>query len=294
MRYEGIVYRPPSEGDSVIIQATVGCPHNRCRFCHMYKEKRFRIRKIDDILDDISAAGQCHPPHYARTVFLADGNTIVMRTEHLLRILGRIREVFPHVERITSYGSSRFLTRKSAAEWRELKDAGLTRIHNGMETGHDPLLARINKGSTMRQHIEGGRHVKEAGIELSMYYLAGLGGMELRESHASDSAVALNAVNPDFIRVRTYNPVPGTPMGDDFLAGRFALMEPHDVLRELRLLVQSLETTSRFCSDHYLNFADIRGVLPRDKERMLADVDAALALPRSAFRPTGMLSHHDL
>ncbi|MDL2210853.1 radical SAM protein [Desulfovibrio sp. OttesenSCG-928-O18] len=294
MRYEGIVYRPPSEGDSVIIQATVGCPHNRCRFCAMYKEKRFRIRKPDDILDDITLAGEYYPVSHVRTVFLADGNTVIMRTAHLLEILRRIREVFPHVERVTSYGSSQFLTKKSAAEWRELRDAGLTRIHNGMETGHDPLLARLCKGSTMRQHIEGGRHVKEAGIELSMYYLAGVGGMELWESHATDSAAVLNAVNPDFIRVRTYNPVPGTPMGDDFLAGRFALMEPHDVLRETRLLVENLSVTSRFYSAHYLNFADIHGILPRDKSRMLMDVDAALALPRSAFRPTGVLSHHSL
>ncbi len=294
MRYEGIVYRPPSEGDSVIIQATVGCPHNRCRFCSMYKEKRFRIRTVEAILEDIAAAAEYYPPQYVRTVFLADGNSVIMRTAHLLRILRRIREVFPRVERVTSYGSSQYLARKSASEWRELHDAGLGRIHSGMETGHDPLLAKIRKGSTARTHVEGGLRVREAGIELSMYYLAGLGGTAMWEGHARDSAVVLNAVNPDFIRVRTYTPVPGTPMCDEYLDGSFVLQEPHDVLRELRLLVDALAVTSRFYSDHWLNFADIQGVLPQDKSRMLAGIDEALAKPRSAFREIGIFPRNPL
>lgn len=290
MRYEGIIYRPPSEGDSVIIQATVGCPHNRCRFCSMYKEKRFRIRKVEDILEDIDAAGRQYNPRYVRTLFLADGNTVIMRTAHLLRILERIREVFPHVERVTSYGASQYVALKSAREWKELREAGLTRIHCGMESGHDPLLQLAGKGATSEQHIIGGQAVREAGIELSMYYLAGLGGAELWREHAMDSAAVLNAVNPDFIRVRTYSPMRGTPMGDSFLNGELRLMEPHEVLRELRLLVENLDVESRFYSDHWLNFANIHGILPGHKERMLADVDRALILPREAFRPTGAIS----
>ncbi|MCC8193591.1 MAG: radical SAM protein [Deltaproteobacteria bacterium] len=294
MRYEGTVYRPPSEGDSVIIQATVGCPHNRCRFCRLYTRKRFRIRKVADILEDIDAAGAYYPPAYVRTVFLADGNTIVMRTAHLLEILRRIRSVFPNVERVTSYGASQYFTRKSPAEWRELRDAGLTRIHCGMETGHDPLLAKTRKGCTMAAHIEGGMRVREAGIELSMYFLSGLGGLEMWREHARDSAAVLNAVNPEFIRIRTFTPMRGTPMGEDFLAGRFSLLEPHEALAELRLLVENLDCTGRFYSDHWLNFADIHGVLPKDKGRMLAAIDAALSLPRSAFREVGMLPGNTL
>ena len=118
MRYEGTIYRPPSEGESVIIQATVGCPHNRCDFCNMYKNKRFRIRKVEDILEDIDMAGQVYNPRFVRTLFLADGNTVIMRTPHLLRILGRIREVFPHLERVTSYGASQYAALKSPEEWR--------------------------------------------------------------------------------------------------------------------------------------------------------------------------------
>lgn len=294
MRYEGTVYRPPSEGDSVIIQATIGCPHNHCRFCTLYKRKRFRIRKVDDILEDIDAAARYYPPRFARTVFLADGNTVIMRTAHLLRILERIREAFPAVQRITSYGASQYFMKKSPLEWRELRDAGLSRIHCGMETGHDPLLALTNKGCTAHDHIVGGQRVREAGIELSMYYLAGLGGLTMREGHAVDSARVLNAVAPEFIRIRTFTPMRGTPMGDDFAAGAFSLPEPHDVLRELRLLVEHLDVQSRFYSDHWLNFADVHGILPNDKDRMLAVIDRALEQPREAFRRTGFLSKDTL
>ena len=294
MRYEGTVYRPPSEGDSLIIQATVGCPHNRCRFCKLYKKKRFRIRKLADILEDVDTAGQYYPSRFVRTVFLADGNTVIMRTAHLLQILERIREVFPAVQRVTSYGASQYFMKKSPQEWRELRDAGLSRIHCGMETGHDPLLALTNKGCTANDHITGGLRVREAGIELSMYYLAGLGGLAMWEGHAVDSARVLNAVAPEFIRQRTFTPMRGTPMGDDFASGAFALPEPHDVLKELRLMVEHLDTPSLFYSDHWLNFADVHGVLPEDKPRMLAAIDRALTLPREAFRETGFLSRNTL
>lgn len=290
MRYDGIIYRPPSEGDSVIIQATVGCPHNKCGFCAMYKEKRFRIRKVEDILEDIDAAGRYYNPAFVRTLFLADGNTVIMRTAHLLRILERIRQVFPKLERVTSYGASQYVALKSPEEWKELREAGLTRIHCGMETGHDPLLQSAGKGTTMKDHISGGQAVRAAGIELSMYYMAGLGGPELWREHATDSAAVLNAVSPEFIRIRTYSPMRGTLMGDSFLRGESTLMEPHEVLRELRLLVENLDAQSRFFSDHWLNFSNIDGVLPKDKERMLRNIDQALTLPREAFRATGAIS----
>jgi radical SAM superfamily enzyme YgiQ (UPF0313 family) len=290
MRYEGIVYRPPSEGGSLIIQATIGCPHNRCRFCNMYKAKRFRIRKVEEILEDIEAAGNCYDPRSVRTLFLADGNSVILRTEQLLRILRRLREVFPELERVTSYGASQYLSLKTTEEWRELHAAGLTRIHCGMESGHDPLLLKVNKGTSMRRHIEGGQAVRAAGIELSMYYMAGLGGEETWEAHALDSAKVLNAVDPDFIRVRTFTPMPGTELGEDFMAGNFSLQEPRGVLRELRLLLENLEGSGLFLSDHWLNFADIRGRLPQDKEAMLRDIDIALTMPRASFRPVGLIA----
>jgi radical SAM superfamily enzyme YgiQ (UPF0313 family) len=290
MRYEGTIYRPPSEGESLIIQATVGCPHNRCDFCNMYKDKRFRIRKLEDILEDIDMAGQVYNPRHVRSLFLADGNTMIMRTAHLLRILGRIREVFPALERITSYGASQYVALKSPGEWRELKEAGLTRIHCGMETGHDPLLLKVHKGTSMREHIAGGQAVRGAGIELSMYYLAGLGGEAMWEGHALDSARVLNAVDPDFLRIRTFTPMPGTVLGQAYSEGEFSLQDPYAVLRELRLLVENLEGSGLVYSDHWLNFADVRGRLPGDREAMLEAIDRALVLPRGFFRPVGMIS----
>ncbi|MDR0827103.1 MAG: radical SAM protein [Desulfovibrio sp.] len=290
MRYEGMIYRPPSEGGSLIIQATVGCPHNRCRFCNMYKDKRFRIRKVEEVLEDIDAAGRYYGANGVRTVFLADGNTAIMRTEHLLRILRRLNEVFPKLERITSYCASQYMVKKTAGEWAELRSAGLGRIHCGMESGHDPLLSRVKKGATMREMIEGGKALRSAGIELSMYYMAGLGGAEMSEGHARDSAAVLNAVDPDFIRVRTFTPMSGTELGEDFRAGRFTLLGPHETLRELRTLVEGLEGTGLFFSDHWLNFADIHGRLPDDKERMLRALDEALTLPDDLFRPVGMIT----
>lgn len=290
MRYEGVVFRPPSEGNSVIIQATVGCPHNRCNFCSMYKEKRFRIRKVEDILEDIEMAGQAYNPRFVKTLFLADGNTVIMRTAQLLQILRKIREVFPDLERVTSYGASQYMALKSPEEWLELRDAGLNRIHCGMETGHDPLLAKVNKGCTMKDHIEGGQAVRAAGIELSMYYLAGLGGRDMWEGHALDSAKVLNAVDPDFMRIRTFTPMPSTVMGQEYMRGEFALLEPHEVIKELRLLIENLETTGKVFSDHWLNFADVQGIMPRDKEHMLEVLDSCMLMPRESFRPTGVIT----
>lgn len=288
MRYEGTVYRPPSEAESLIIQATIGCPHNRCRFCNMYKDKKFRIRKTEDILADLELAAAYYEPRAVRSLFLADGNTTIMKTPDLVRILRRSYELFPYLTRITSYGASRYHKLKSLDEWKEMRAAGLSRIHCGMETGHQPLLDLSGKGTTAEDHIAFGKLVRGSGMELSMYYLTGMGGMAMWEGHARDSAAVLNAVNPEFIRIRTFNPVAGTPMGDSFLSGESTLLEPHDALRELRLLVENLDVDgSKFFSDHWLNFANIQGVLPRDKDKMLAEIDHALAKPRSAFREVG-------
>lgn len=287
MHYEGIIYRPPSESESLIIQATVGCPHNRCAFCNMYRDKKFRIRKVEDILGDIDEAAATYPPNLVRTLFLADGNTILMKTDQLVRVLEHARARFPDLERITSYGASQYLVKKTPEDMRRLAEAGLNRIHCGMESGHDPLLEAISKGGTMDTHIRGGRMVKDSGMELSMYFMPGLGGREMSEGHALDSAKVLNAVDPDFIRLRTFVPLENTPLCDAYRRGDFTLMQPHDVLREIRLLVERLDVTSHFYSDHWNNFANIRGRLPQDKERMLHDIDEALGYPAEAFRPVG-------
>jgi len=287
MRYEGTVYRPPSEAFSFIIQATVGCPHNKCTFCNLYKEKGFKIRSIKEIKEDIDM-GKAYYGDSVRTIFLADGNTILMRTSQLLEILEYARKAFPRLERVTTYGSSQYVAKKSLEELKQLREAGLTRIHTGMETGYDPLLEKICKGATSQQHIQAGQKVRQAGIELSEYIMIGLGGHQWTREHALHSAWTLNEINPDFIRLRTFVPTIGSPLAEEFTQGKFELLDPYEALRETRLFIENLEVTSYLASDHYLNFWDVSGQLPDDKEKMLKEIDYALTLPRNRFRKTGL------
>ena len=290
MEYEGIVYRPPSEANSLIIQTTIGCPHNRCTFCNMYREKRFRIRKVAEIKKDLDWVANYYPIEAVESIFLADGNSILMKTPQLIEVLEYAGKLFPRLNRITCYGASQYLILKSLEDMTALRKAGLSRIHCGMESGYDPLLKIVKKGGSYDTHIKGGRLVKEAGMELSMYYMPGLGGPEMSREHALASAEVLNAVNPDFIRLRTFIPILGTQMADDYQNGKFQLMQPLEVLEEIKILITNLETESWFLSDHMNNFANIRGKLPDDKQLMLTHLNEALKMPNSAFRPVGMTS----
>lgn len=283
MRYEGTVYRPPSEAGSLLIQATIGCPHNRCRFCGMYKDKRFRIRPLTDILDDLDQARDRYGDDI-RTIFLPDGNTIVMKTASLLAILARAYENFPRLERITSYGSARFLNLKSAEELAALRQAGLKRIHMGLESGDDETLKFMNKGTTGAQSVEAGRKVLESGMELSVYYLVGIGGRARWEEHAQASARVLNAIAPTFIRLRTYYPIPAAPLYDDLQTGRFELLSPHEALDELEILIRNLDSATLVVSDHVSNYINLTGELPRDKPELLAEIQAARGREESRFR----------
>ncbi|MDR1397950.1 MAG: radical SAM protein [Desulfarculales bacterium] len=289
MQYEGVVYRPPSEANSLILQATIGCAHNRCAFCNMYREKRFRIRKPEEIKKDIDWAEQHYPPEEIRSIFLADGNTILMKTPQLIELLQYAYRKFPYLQRATVYGASQYLARKSPQDFQDLRNAGLTRLHCGMESGSDSVLRRVNKGGTRATHIKGGLLVRNAGIELSMYYMPGLGGLDMWEEHAGESAGVLNEVNPDFIRLRTFIPIAGTPMADDYLAGKFKLMNALQVIAEIRLLIAGLEgINSLLLSDHWSNFLSLHGQMPQEKANLLRAADEALTMPLSAFRDIGM------
>lgn len=283
MRYEGLVYRPPSEAGSLLIQCTIGCPHNKCTFCPMYKAAAFRIRPVADIMEDIRQARQYYGDG-VETIFLPDGNTILMKTDQLADILRYAHELFPHLRRITSYGSARFVVLKSVAELQLLREAGLTRIHSGMESGDDTVLARIQKGATAAEIIDAGLKVKAAGIELSEYVLIGIGGRQRSREHAAASAAVLNAINPDFIRLRTYIPIPGTPLYDEYRRGEFGLLSPHEALRETALFIGDLAVAGLLYSDHPSNFAYVNGRLPGGKEQMLAAIAELLKKPESDFR----------
>ena len=285
MRYEGIVYRPPSEAGSLIIQATLSCPHNRCAFCSMYKDRKFRKRPLEEVIEDLDLAVATYGPEGVRTIFLADGNTAVLPTKTLVAIGEAARQRFPGLERITTYGSAKFLVKKSEEEWRRVAAAGITRIHSGLETGDPVTLEQIGKGVTPEQAIEAYRHVKAAGIELSVYLMVGVAGLERWREHALGSAQVLNQAPPDFVRLRTFVPSPGTPWHERWEQGKLTLLSAHQALEETRLLIEKLEGPTSLLSDHVSNFLDVRGRIPEDKPAMLARIDEASDWPSTSFRP---------
>ena len=284
MRYEGTVYRPPSEAYSLLIQASIGCPHNKCTFCTMYKNTKFRLRSVTEIKEDLLAA-QNYYGSFIESLFFPDGNTIIMKTDQLVEIFEYARFLFPHLQRITVYGSARFVNKKSQEDIMRIKEAGLTRVHMGMESGDDEVLRRICKGATADEVVAAGIKLKNAGIDVSEYYLVGVGGEELTKQHAINSAQALSQFSPDFIRLRTFVPIPGTPLNADCESGLFKLLSPHQALREIRLLIENLNCQGTMVlSDHYSNYWDIKGRLPEDKEKMLKEIDYALTIDESKFR----------
>lgn len=285
MRYEGTIYRPPSEAHSLLIQCTIGCPHNRCTFCGMYKDRQFRIRPVAEIKQDLASAREYHG-EAVRSIFLPDGNTILMKTAELVEVLNCARELFPELSRVTMYGSAQFINLKTSAELSALHKAGLDRIHSGMESGDDITLKNICKGSTAAEIIAAGEKIIEAGMELSEYVLIGIGGLERTREHALESARVLNEINPQFIRLRTLIPIPGTPLYDDFCRGNFQLLGPHQALQETRLFIENLAVKGTgLYSDHHSNYAWVNGRLPTDRQKMIQAIDELLLLPESSFRP---------
>ncbi len=284
MRYEGVVYRPPSEAGSLIIQASIGCPHNECAFCAMYTQQKFRPRPVDEVIEDLDTALEVYGPG-VRTIFLADGNSAALPTQRLVAIGEAAQQRFPHLERITVYGSAKFLVKKSQGEWREIASAGIRRIHSGLESGDRHTLRDINKGVDPDEAVEAFRHVKGADIELSVYLMVGVAGVEGWRAHAEGSAAVLNQAPADFVRLRTFVPMPGTPWYDRWSDGQLTLPDPYQALTEVRLLVEELAGPTFLTSDHISNFFDVTGRIPEDRGRLLAEIDEALGWPRSRFRP---------
>ena len=284
MRYEGPIYRPPSEARSLLVQATVGCPHNRCTFCLVYKNLRFKIRSVLEIKEDLEEAARVYGDR-VRTLFFPAGNTIAMPTEDLAEVCRQARALFPGLTRITVYGSSQFIVKKGLAGLRLLAEAGLTRIHVGWESGDDEILGAINKGATRAVHAEAARLLREAGIELNAYVILGIGGQEGSAAHARETAALVNEAPPDVLRLRTFVPKVNTPLLEDVLAGRFRMLSPHQVLAETVALLEGITTPVRVESDHYTNYINVSGNLPQDREKVLATLKEALARPESDFRP---------
>jgi len=285
MRYQGTVYRPPSEAGSLIIQATLACPHNKCAFCGMYQGRKFHVRPLEEVVEDLDLARQAYGADRVRTIFLADGNTAVLPAEKLVAIGEAARARFPYLQRITMYGSAKFLVRKSVEDWQRVAAAGITRVHSGLESGDAETLRDLNKGVTPEEAVAAYGHVMRAGLELSVYLMIGVAGIERWREHALGSAAVLNQAPPTFVRLRTFVPQPGTPWHDRWREGRLTLLSAYDALQETRLLIEHLRGPTTLLSDHVSNFLDVHGRIPEATARLLAEVDTALQWPLSAFRP---------
>jgi radical SAM superfamily enzyme YgiQ (UPF0313 family) len=284
LRYEGPIYRPPSEAESLLIQATVGCPHNKCSFCMIYKKgPPFRIRPVEEVREDLEEARRLHGEG-VKTLFFPAGNTIAMPSGDLSGLCRFSRDLFPRLRRITVYGSSHYIAMKSLDEMKKLRESGLNRIHVGLESGDDEVLQRVKKGTDQAEQIMAGRMVKEAAMELSEYVVLGLGGLERTEAHSAETAKALNAIGPDFVRLRTLVPKMDTLLLHQIRKGRFQVLSPHQVLAETRDLVERLTCSTRLTSDHYTNYIHLEGDLPEDKDRLLAEIDEALTWKEERFR----------
>lgn len=275
MRYVGSVYRPPSEAYSLIVQVTYGCSHNTCAFCSMFKEKRFAVRPLEEVLEDFEMARKTY--RKVGRVFLADGDALVRKAQELYVILDRIRELFPECERVTCYASPSSIQIRTEEELRTLREKGLTMVYMGLESGSDQVLQKMNKGHTAAEIIAAGQKVRRCGMALSVTAITGLGGPELLREHAVETARAFNAMNPEYIGMLTLMVEPGTPLYDWVRAGQFQLLTTHQVLEETKLLVEQLDTPgSVFRMNHASNYLNLRGTLNQDREAMLAEIQRAL------------------
>ncbi len=273
--YDFPPFRPPSEANSLLLRVTRGCPWNRCAFCSMYKETKFEIRDLEEILGDIELAKDLYGDR-VRTVFIGDSNSLVVKPEMLIKVLNSLYSSFSNLERVTSYARAKTLAKKPIEDLEKIRQAGLTRLHVGLETGDRILLEEIKKGATPEEMIEAGRKAKQAGFEYSLYVLLGIGGGEKWKEHAKGSAEVLNQIDPHFIRVRTFIPQPNSPLYDAMEEGHFQLPSPEKILKETKLLLEELRVTSQFLSDHISNLLPLHGKLPEEKEVMIRMIDETL------------------
>ena len=275
MHYEGYCIRPPSEADSILLQVTLGCSHNRCTFCGSYPDKRFRIKEDKIILSDILYAAR-HMQQEDR-LFLMDGDALIIPQRRLMGILERIKEHLPRVKRVGAYANVKGIKRKSLEELKQLREMNLGILYYGVETGDDEIRKAIHKGSTAATCIEMGRRVKEAGIQLSATVLLGIGGRERSLRHARATGELLSAMDPDFVGALTVMLIPGTPLYRDFVNGRFELPDEHGLLRELREMITYTHLTrGYFFSNHASNYLPVKAKLPSGKQKALDLIDAAL------------------
>lgn len=276
MNYLGRIFRPPSEHASLLLQVTVGCSHNRCTYCDMYRDKAFMPKSMTQIAADIDEAASEGPRH--QRLFLCDGDALIMSTRRLLEVLELVREKLPWVERVGTYGDTRSVLKKSVDDLAALAQAGLGIIYHGMESGDDVTLKAIDKGGTSEEAIETARRLREAGLDHSVMVLLGVGGVARSPEHARETARVLSAMDPPYAAALTTTVVPGTPMDKAQSAGTFTLPDKFTMLQELRTIIAYSEFSAcRFSANHASNYLPLRGTLPQDKPHLLRFLDAVIA-----------------
>lgn len=275
MHYEGNCIRPPSEADSILLQVTVGCSHNKCTFCGTYTDKRFRIKDNDIILSDIRYAARYMSRR--NRLFIMDGDALIVPQKRLVWILEQIREHLPQVTQVGAYANTKSIKKKTMEELKQLRDLNLSILYYGVETGDDEIRTAIKKGSTAESCIEMGRKLKDAGMKVWVTVLLGIGGREKSLRHARATGELLSAMDPDFVGALTVMLIPGTPLYDDYRSGKFDLPDQIGLLRELREMI-AYTNLSRgyFFSNHASNYLPIKVKLPSGKQKALDLIDSAL------------------
>lgn len=272
MRYVGDIYRPPSEAYSLLVQVTIGCSHNKCTFCNMFKEKQFKVRNPEEVLEDLAWARS----HYSRVerIFLCDGDALCLANHKLIRILDYIRENFPECERVTTYGRATDALRKTDEELRELREHGMTMVYLGAESGSSRVLEMVNKGETREQLIQGVKRLENAGIKTSVTFISGLAGPDMWEEHAIETGKMIAEMNASYVSLLTLMLQPPAPMLEDYRSGKFKLLSPEEVLAETCLMLKYAKPSKPcvFRSNHASNYVSLRGNLPADNENMIASL----------------------
>ena len=272
MRYVGDIYRPPSEAYSLLVQVTIGCSHNKCTFCNMFKEKQFKVRNPEEVLEDLAWARS----HYSRVerIFLCDGDALCLANHKLIRILDYIRENFPECGRVTTYGRATDALRKTDEELRELREHGMTMVYRGAESGSAKVLEMVNKGETREQLIQGVKRLENAGIKTSVTFISGLAGPDMWEEHAIETGKLIAEMTASYVSLLTLMLQPPAPMLEDYRSGKFKLLSPEEVLAETCLMLKYAKPSKPcvFRSNHASNYVSLRGNLPADNENMIASL----------------------
>ena len=276
MRYEGSIYRPPSEAYSLLIQVTIGCSHNTCTFCTMFKDKKFRVRPIEEVIEDLEMARRAYP--VVEKIFLCDGDALCLSNEKLMRILTRISELFPECKRVSVYGTATDINRKSESELKELLDAGMEMIYMGAESGSQNVLDKIHKDVTVREQIDAVKKAENVGIKMSVTFISGLAGLEGWEDHAISTGKMITEMNASYASLLTLMLDPAAPIMKEINSGEMTLLTPEQVVGETYLLLENAmpRKSCVFRSNHASNYISLRGNLPEDRQRMLVQLKVAM------------------